>query len=172
MLDLTCVNWDYTSNKSKNKYLYKFFNLYKDMSIDMSFYNKAIRISDIDDFESELYLRKVYKSKILLYFKEDELVAYAIISPDTKNYSRYWLDELFISRMYRHRGYGSCILKSIISVLKKNKYKELFLQVSEYNKIAKHLYEKNGFVRYLDLKKLDLEYLTFINQRVYFANLS
>lgn len=170
MVDLTCVDWDYASNKSRNKYLHKFFNLYKDMSIDMSSYN-SVSISDIDNLEQELYLRSTLRSKIFLYLKDENIVAYIVLSPDDRSKFRVWLDELFVDMRYRNRGYGSYIVKNTISIAKKLNYKELFLQVSEHNKIAKAIYEVNGFVRYLDLKKLDLEYLTFINHRVYSLNL-
>ena len=171
MTDLTCIDWDYTSNKSKNKYLYKFFNLYKDMSIDMSFYNSSISISDIDNLEQELYLRSTLKSKIFLYLKNDNIAAYTVLSPDDKNKTRCWLDELFVDMKYRNRGYGSYIVKNTISLTRELNYKELFLQVSENNNIAKRIYKNSGFTRSVHLKNLDLEYLTFINQRVYFIAL-
>lgn len=53
-----------------------------------------------------------------------------------------------ILKPYRNMGYGKLLIKNMISICKKRKYKYLCLQVREHNKRALHVYSSLGFKEY------------------------
>ncbi len=56
---------------------------------------------------------------------------------------------MFVKKKYRGKGIGKQILKQLLKWLKKNKIKDIRLQVYENNAIAVNAYKKSGFKEYL-----------------------
>lgn len=66
-----------------------------------------------------------------------------------------YIDDLFILRNYRRKGFASKLINKFIKILKKKKIKLIRLGVNPKNKIAIKLYNKIGFkIKHYELDKI------------------
>jgi len=62
------------------------------------------------------------------------------------------MDEIYIQKKYRHQGYGTATLKRVEKIAKKLNYDKVGIQVFTHNKVAKILYDNEGFNSILEFR--------------------
>ncbi|MDY3800610.1 MAG: GNAT family N-acetyltransferase [Bacilli bacterium] len=83
---------------------------------------------------------------ILAYYINEIIVGYILIRRMANN--TCLLDGLYVEKEYRNKGIGNSLLKEAISRIKNMNVKYVDINVMYNNIIAKHIYEKLGFVGY------------------------
>lgn len=83
---------------------------------------------------------------ILAYYINEIIVGYILIRRTSNN--TCLLDGLYVEKEYRNKGIGNSLLKDAISRIKNMNVKYVDINVMYNNIIAKHIYEKLGFVGY------------------------
>ena len=83
---------------------------------------------------------------ILAYYINKTIVGYILIRKMANN--TCLLDGLYVEKEYRNKGIGKSLLKDAISRIKNMNVKYVDINVMYNNIIAKHIYEKLGFVGY------------------------
>ena len=83
---------------------------------------------------------------ILAYYINKTIVGYILIRKMANN--TCLLDGLYVEEEYRNKGIGNSLLKEAISRIKNMNVKYVDINVMYNNIIAKHIYEKLGFVGY------------------------
>ena len=83
---------------------------------------------------------------ILAYYINKTIVGYILIRRTSNN--TCLLDGLYVEKEYRNKGIGNSLLKDAISRIKNMNVKYVDINVMYNNIIAKHIYEKLGFVGY------------------------
>ena len=83
---------------------------------------------------------------ILGYYINEIIVGYILIRKMANN--TCLLDGLYVEKEYRNKGIGNSLLKEAISRIKNMNVKYVDINVMYNNIIAKHIYEKLGFVGY------------------------
>ena len=83
---------------------------------------------------------------ILAYYINKIIVGYILIRRTSNN--TCLLDGLYVEKEYRNKGIGNSLLKDAISRIKNMNVKYVDINVMYNNIIAKHIYEKLGFVGY------------------------
>ena len=83
---------------------------------------------------------------ILAYYINKTIVGYILIRKMANN--TCLLDGLYVEKEYRNKGIGNSLLKDAISRIKNMNVKYVDINVMYNNIIAKHIYEKLGFVGY------------------------
>lgn len=83
---------------------------------------------------------------ILAYYINKTIVGYILIRRTSNN--TCLLDGLYVEKEYRNKGIGNSLLKEAISRIKNMNVKYVDINVMYNNIIAKHIYEKLGFVGY------------------------
>ena len=83
---------------------------------------------------------------ILAYYINKIIVGYILIRRTDNN--TCLLDGLYVEKEYRNKGIGKSLLKDAISRIKNMNVKYVDINVMYNNIIAKHIYEKLGFVGY------------------------
>ena len=83
---------------------------------------------------------------ILAYYINKTIVGYILIRKMANN--TCLLDGLYVEEEYRNKGIGKSLLKEAISRIKNMNVKYVDINVMYNNIIAKHIYEKLGFVGY------------------------
>ena len=83
---------------------------------------------------------------ILAYYINKTIVGYILIRKMANN--TCLLDGLYVEKEYRNKGIGNSLLKEAISRIKNMNVKYVDINVMYNNIIAKHIYEKLGFVEY------------------------
>ena len=83
---------------------------------------------------------------ILAYYIDEIIVGYILIRRTSNN--TCLLDGLYVEKEYRNKGIGNSLLKEAISRIKNMNVKYVDINVMYNNIIAKHIYEKLGFVGY------------------------
>ena len=83
---------------------------------------------------------------ILGYYINKTIVGYILIRKMANN--TCLLDGLYVEKEYRNKGIGNSLLKEAISRIKNMNVKYVDINVMYNNIIAKHIYEKLGFVGY------------------------
>ena len=83
---------------------------------------------------------------ILAYYINKTIVGYILIRKMANN--TCLLDGLYVEKEYRNKGIGTSLLKEAISRIKNMNVKYVDINVMYNNIIAKHIYEKLGFVGY------------------------
>ena len=83
---------------------------------------------------------------ILGYYINKIIVGYILIRRTSNN--TCLLDGLYVEKEYRNKGIGKSLLKEAISRIKNMNVKYVDINVMYNNIIAKHIYEKLGFVGY------------------------
>ena len=83
---------------------------------------------------------------ILAYYINKTIVGYILIRKMANN--TCLLDGLYVEKEYRNKGIGNSLLKDAISRIKNMNIKYVDINVMYNNIIAKHIYEKLGFVGY------------------------
>ena len=83
---------------------------------------------------------------ILAYYINKTIVGYILIRRTSNN--TCLLDGLYVEKEYRNKGIGKSLLKEAISRIKNMNVKYVDINVMYNNIIAKHIYEKLGFVGY------------------------
>lgn len=83
---------------------------------------------------------------ILAYYINNIIVGYILIRRTSNN--TCLLDGLYVEKEYRNKGIGNSLLKDAISRIKNMNVKYVDINVMYNNIIAKHIYEKLGFVGY------------------------
>ena len=83
---------------------------------------------------------------ILGYYINNIIVGYILIRRMANN--TCLLDGLYVEKEYRNKGIGNSLLKEAISRIKNMNVKYVDINVMYNNIIAKHIYEKLGFVGY------------------------
>ena len=83
---------------------------------------------------------------ILAYYINKTIVGYILIRRTSNN--TCLLDGLYVEKEYRNKGIGKSLLKDAISRIKNMNVKYVDINVMYNNIIAKHIYEKLGFVGY------------------------
>ena len=113
-------------------------------------YYKAIE----DDYE------KKWKKKDFYSFISNQYNIFILSQPDPVGFikARIMTDEieiisLLIDKNFRKKGIGKNLINKILRIAKKNKIKQIFLEVSVENKIAINLYKKFNFDKIGERKK-------------------
>lgn len=83
---------------------------------------------------------------ILAYYINNIIVGYILIRRMANN--TCLLDGLYVEKEYRNKGIGKSLLTESISRIKNMNVRYVDINVMYNNKIAKHIYEKLGFVGY------------------------
>ena len=83
---------------------------------------------------------------ILAYYINEIIVGYILIRRTSNN--TCLLDGLYVEKEYRNKGIGKSLLTEAILRIKNMNIKYIDINVMYYNIIAKHIYEKLGFVEY------------------------
>ena len=83
---------------------------------------------------------------ILAYYINEIIVGYILIRKMANN--TCLLDGLYVEEEYRNKGIGKSLLTEAISRIKNMNVKYVDINVMYNNIIAKHIYEKLGFVGY------------------------
>ena len=83
---------------------------------------------------------------ILAYYINKTIVGYILIRKMAN--ITCLLDGLYVEKEYRNKGIGNSLLKEAISRIKNMNVKYVDINVMYNNIIAKHIYEKLGFVGY------------------------
>ena len=83
---------------------------------------------------------------ILAYYINKTIVGYILIRKMANN--TCLLDGLYVEKEYRNKGIGKSLLTEAISRIKNMNIKYIDINVMYNNIIAKHIYEKLGFVEY------------------------
>ena len=83
---------------------------------------------------------------ILGYYINEIIVGYILIRRTSNN--TCLLDGLYVEKEYRNKGIGNSLLTEAISRIKNMNVKYVDINVMYNNIIAKHIYEKLGFVGY------------------------
>ena len=83
---------------------------------------------------------------ILAYYINKTIVGYILIRRTSNN--TCLLDGLYVEKEYRNKGIGKSLLTEAISRIKNMNVKYVDINVMYNNIIAKHIYEKLGFVGY------------------------
>ena len=83
---------------------------------------------------------------ILGYYINNIIVGYMLIRRMANN--TCLLDGLYVEKEYRNKGIGKSLLTEAISRIKNMNVKYVDINVMYNNIIAKHIYEKLGFVGY------------------------
>ena len=83
---------------------------------------------------------------ILGYYINNIIVGYILIRRMANN--TCLLDGLYVEKEYRNKGIGKSLLTEAISRIKNMNVKYVDINVMYNNIIAKHIYEKLGFVGY------------------------
>lgn len=83
---------------------------------------------------------------ILAYYINKTIVGYILIRRTSDN--TCLLDGLYVEKEYRNKGIGKSLLTEAISRIKNMNVKYVDINVMYNNIIAKHIYEKLGFVGY------------------------
>ena len=83
---------------------------------------------------------------ILAYYINKIIVGYILIRRTSNN--TCLLDGLYVEKEYRNKGIGKSLLTEAISRIKNMNVKYEDINVMYNNIIAKHIYEKLGFVGY------------------------
>lgn len=83
---------------------------------------------------------------ILAYYINNIIVGYILIRRTSNN--TCLLDGLYVEKEYRNKGIGKSLLTEAISRIKNMNVRYVDINVMYNNKIAKHIYEKLGFVGY------------------------
>lgn len=89
---------------------------------------------------------------ILAYYINKIIVGYILIRRTDNN--TCLLDGLYVEKEYRNKGIGKSLLTEAILRIKNMNIKYIDINVMYHNIIAKHIYEKLGFVEYeIKMKK-------------------
>lgn len=83
---------------------------------------------------------------ILAYYINKIIVGYILIRRTDNN--TCLLDGLYVEKEYRNKGIGKSLLTEAILRIKNMNIKYIDINVMYHNIIAKHIYEKLGFVEY------------------------
>lgn len=83
---------------------------------------------------------------ILAYYINKIIVGYILIRRTDNN--TCLLDGLYVEKEYRNKGIGKSLLTEAISRIENMNIKYIDINVMYNNIIAKHIYEKLGFVEY------------------------
>ncbi len=83
---------------------------------------------------------------ILAYYINKIIVGYILIRRTDNN--TCLLDGLYVEKKYRNKGIGKSLLTEAILRIKNMNIKYIDINVMYHNIIAKHIYEKLGFVEY------------------------
>lgn len=83
---------------------------------------------------------------ILVYYINKIIVGYILIRRTDNN--TCLLDGLYVEKEYRNKGIGKSLLTEAILRIKNMNIKYIDINVMYHNIIAKHIYEKLGFVEY------------------------
>jgi len=81
--------------------------------------------------------------------KEDKKVGSLLL---VKQKNILFMDEIYIQKKYRHQGYGTATLKRVEKIAKKLNYDKVGIQVFTHNKVAKILYDNEGFSSILEFR--------------------
>ena len=106
---------------------------------------KDIFNSDFDSFWNHEILKEELLNNNSIYFVakiDDEIVGFAGIKIILDNCD---IMNIVSKKSYRNNGIGSLLLETLISYAKKSNISNIFLEVSEDNLSAIHLYEKYNF---------------------------
>lgn len=106
---------------------------------------KNILISDFDSFWSPEVLKEELLNKNSIYFVakiNNEIVGFSGIKIILDNCD---IMNIVTKKSYRNQGIGSLLLEELINYSKKINISNIFLEVSEDNLFAIHLYEKYNF---------------------------
>ena len=82
-------------------------------------------------------------TKIFIYREDDDILGLIHINDI---YDRYEINNFYVIDKYRNRGIGSLLLEKVIELGKKQKIKNITLEVRKNNILAISLYENYGFI--------------------------
>lgn len=88
------------------------------------------------EFKSNPYCR------VITYWINDKIVGYLLYSDI---YERIELDQIEVTEAYRHQNIATELMQEFVTIARKQKKKNITLEVKENNEIAIHLYQKFGF---------------------------
>ena len=106
---------------------------------------QEILISDVDDFWSFSTLKEELENENSSYIIgkiNNEIIGFAGLKII---FDQADIMNIVIKKTYRNQGIGTLLLENLILLAKDLNISTLFLEVTEQNKPAIHLYEKLGF---------------------------
>ena len=92
---------------------------------------------------------------IFVLYDEDVLVGelHVMYESADENYAirgrRAYLFAFRVRETFQNKGYGTCLLKEVLSLLEKNGYYEFTVGVEDDNSRAIHMYQTLGFTEFL-----------------------
>jgi len=108
-----------------------------------------------NQIKKELFTAIKEPKRIMLFIAEGDIKGYvlgSIIKSDHQNYG--YIDDIFISKNSRKKGFGKLLIKEFIKILKNKKINKLRLGVSINNKKAIKFYKNLGFeIKYYGMDK-------------------
>lgn len=107
---------------------------------------KRAQFDFVGDAAAVLANAYIYRDSSLAYaFYDEDTVIGMVILDETGKEGSYEFTDLFIADNYRNQGYGDKAVKAILSHFSRKDATRVHMQVHKDNKVAIHLYEKNGF---------------------------
>ena len=90
-------------------------------------------------------------------YNDDTVVGFMLLEEDAGE-DKLMLWRMMIALEQEGKGYGNEAVKRLIALAAESKkYEALYLDCNIHNSIAKHIYEKNGFVPTGDINHGDME---------------
>jgi ribosomal protein S18 acetylase RimI-like enzyme len=97
-------------------------------------------------------------SHVCIMVDKDIVVGYCIIYADLDDKNIIKIENVIVSKEYRHEGFGTSILTIAINYIKENFITAKIISIGSYceNKVAMNIYKKLNFKPYYQLMKLEI----------------
>ena len=103
-------------------------------------------VADSATLLARAYAYRDYRSRAFVIYDDETPVGMGLYY-DLPEMECYDLSQLFIDERYQGRGYGKAATQLVLDSMKQDgKYGKVALCYVEGNDVAKHMYEKFGFV--------------------------
>ena len=108
--------------------------------------SQKAHVADSAVLLARAYAYRDYRSRAFVIYADETPVGMGLYY-DLPEMECYDLSQLFIDERYQGRGYGKASTQLVLDSMKQNgKYGKVALCYVEGNDVAKHMYEKFGFV--------------------------
>lgn len=116
--------------------------MHEKSSGEKAFWNKVLSLYPTVEEEIEHFLAPSTENGNC---QNGRIVGYCMLTRKGESLQTLVLFSIYIDPKMRRKGYGSSAIQAIKKHAKKNKYRNLALEVYEHNVSAKAFYEKHGF---------------------------
>ena len=108
--------------------------------------SQKTHVADSATLLARAYAYRDYRSRAFVIYDDETPVGMGLYY-DLPEMECYDLSQLFIDERYQGRGYGKAATQLVLDAMKQDgKYGRVALCYVEGNDVAKHMYEKFGFV--------------------------